>query len=252
MKTSFSKISLKALLLSGLAIGAIAVTNAKAETKNFNDAQKTEIETIMKDYLMANPEIITEAMMALREKQEMQAQEQAKAKIGEYSSEFKSDAFPFAGNKDGDVVVVEFFDYNCGYCKKALPDVQALVEQDKNVKVVFMEMPILGPTSLTAAKWALAAHEQGKYFEYHAALMEHLGGKEESDLAEIAGVIGLDVEKMKQDANSDKVQNKINQSMKIAQDIGIQGTPAFIVGEQLFRGYIGEEALIQSVKDSRS
>lgn len=252
MQTSFSKTSLKALLLSGLAIGAIAVTNAHAETKAFSDTQKAEIETIMKDYLMENPEIITEAMMALRVKQETEAQEQAKAKIVEYQNDFKSDTFPFAGNKDGDVVVVEFFDYNCGYCKKALPDVQALIAEDKNVKVVFMDMPILGPTSLTASKWALAAQEQGKYFEYHAALMEHLGGKEESDLAEIAKVVGLDVEKMKQDANSDKVQNKINKSMKIAQDIGIQGTPAFIVGDKLYRGYIGEDALLKSVKDSRS
>lgn len=251
MQTSFSKTSLKTLLLSGLAVGAIAVTNAHAQTETFTGAQKTEIETIMKDYLMENPEIITEAMMALRVKQETEAQEQAKAKIVEYQSDFKSDTFPFAGNKDGDVIVVEFFDYNCGYCKKALPDVQALVSQDKNVKVVFMDMPILGPTSLTTSKWALAAQEQGKYFEYHAALMEHLGGKEESDLAEIAKVVGLDVEKMKKDANSDKVQNKINESMKIAQDIGIQGTPAFIVGDKLYRGYIGEAALIKSVEDSR-
>lgn len=251
MKTSIAKISFKTLLLTGLAVGSLAISNANAETKSFTDAQKTEIETIMKDYLMENPEIITEAMMALRAKQEMEAQEQAKAKIAEYQDDFQSDAFPFTGNKDGDVIVVEFFDYNCGYCKKALPDVQALVKADKNAKVVFMEMPILGPTSLTAAKWALAAHEQGKYFEFHAALMEHVGGKEEKDLMEIAKLVGLDVEQMKTDAASDTVQNKINESMKIAQDIGIQGTPAFIVGDKLYRGYIGEDALIQSVKDVR-
>ena len=251
MTTSFVKTSFKTLLLAGLAVGAVAITQAKAQKDTFTDAQKAEIETIFKDYLMENPEIITEAMMALREKQEVEAQAQAKAKIAEYQDTFKSEKFPYAGNKDGDVVVVEFYDYNCGYCKKAFPDVQALIEQDNNVKVVFMDMPILGPTSLTAAKWAVAAQEQGKYFEFHAALMEHVGSKEESDMVDIAEMLDLDVDQMRKDAESEATQAHINDSMKVAQDIGIQGTPAFIVGDKLYRGYIGEDALIQSVKDSR-
>lgn len=249
MFTTLSSKSVKTLLLAGLSIGAIAVSSAKAEDGKFSDAQKQEIQKIMKEYLMDNPEMITEAMNGLREKQERMAEEQAKEMIKKYEADFRSGKYPYAGNKDGDVVVVEFYDYNCGYCKKALPDVQALLKEDDNVMVVFMDMPILGPTSLTAAKWAIAAQNQDKYFEYHTALMSYQGGKDEATLERLAKDVGLDIEKMKADAESKETQERINESMNIAREIGVQGTPAFIVGDKFFRGYIGEEALLATVKD---
>ena len=250
MISSSLRFSFKTLLLAGIASSYIGL--AHAQEKSFNDAQKEEIQSIVKDYLLENPEIMTEVMVALRTKQEAAEQKQAEEKLAEYKDYFKSDDLAYAGNKDGDVIVVEFFDYNCGYCKKAFPDVQALLEEDKNVKVVFMEMPILGPTSLTAAKWAEAAKDQGKYFEFHSALMKFQGNKDEKSLRKIARDLGLDVEQMAERAESQDIQDRINKSMEISQDMGIRGTPAFIVGDQIFRGYIGEEALIQSVKDSRS
>lgn len=252
MFSQFPSKTFKTMLLSGLAIGALAVSNAKAEDGKFSAEQKEEIGAIIKDYLMTNPEIITEAMAELRMQQEKLAEMKAKETISKYKDDFKSGKFPYAGNKDGDVVVVEFYDYNCGYCKKALPDVQALLEQDDNVMVVFMDMPILGPTSLTASKWAVAAHKQDKYFEFHTALMQHRGNKDEASLTKIATDLGLDVDKLKKDAESQDVQDHIGESMKIASEVGVQGTPAFLVGEKFFRGYIGEEALIQSVKDVRN
>lgn len=252
MLASFSSKTFKTMLLAGLSLGVLATASAKAQDASFSDAQKEELGAIIKDYLMANPEVVVDAMAEMRLKQEREAEEQAKQTIAKYSDDFKSGKFPFAGNKDGDVVVVEFYDYNCGYCKKALPDVQALLEQDKDAMVVFMDMPILGASSLTASKWAMAAHNQGKYFEYHTALMQYQGAKDEAALTKMAKDVGLDVEKLKTDANSDEIQNKINENIMIAREIGVQGTPAFLVGDQFFRGYIGEEALLQSVKDERN
>lgn len=250
------------LAVSGMAIAeekkAEAVTAATetapapAAAGEFTAEQKTQIQGIFKDYLMENPEIIAEAMTALQIKQQQQQQEQAIVKLEAHKEFFNSADLGTAGNKDGDVTVIEFFDYNCGYCKKAFEDVNALLEKDKNVKVVFVEMPILSPASQTAAQWALAAKEQGKYFEFHAALMEFQGNKDEAALTDIATKLGLDVEKMKTDAASEKTQGILDKSMEVARDIGIQGTPAFAVGKQLFRGYIGTEALIQSVQDERS
>ncbi|MFP4313101.1 MAG: DsbA family protein [Alphaproteobacteria bacterium] len=244
--------TIKTLLLAGISLGVLTSVSVKAaEDKAFSDTQKSQIEEIFKNYLMENPEIITEAMTELRMKQEREAQEMAKTKIEEYKDDFRSDRFPYAGDKDGEVMVVEFYDYNCGYCKRALPDIQAVLEQEDNVRVVFIDMPILGPSSLSASQWALAAKNQGKYFEYHVALMEHKGAKNEETLTNIAENLGLDVEQMKKDAASQAVQDQINENVTIAREMGVQGTPAFIVGDQLFRGYIGEDALLQSVQEAR-
>lgn len=251
MFNSFPSKTLKIMLLTGLSVGALAAANAKAEDGSFSDAQKEALGGIIKDYLMENPEIITDAMTELRMKQEREAEAKAKETITKYKDDFKSGKFPYTGNKDGDVVVVEFYDYNCGYCKKALPDVQALLKEDDNVMVVFMDMPILGPSSLVAAKWAIAAQKQDKYFEFHAALMEFRGNKDEASLTKIAEDLGLDVEKLKKDAESKEVQDQINESVAIAREVGVQGTPAFLVDDKFYRGYIGEAALLQSVKESR-
>lgn len=252
MITSFPKTARAALLMAGVAVTAMMTSPASAQEASFSESQKEEIETVIQDYLMENPEIIADAMNELRAKQEREMQQQAKAKLEEYKDFFQTADVPVAGNPDGDVTVVEFFDYNCGYCKKALPDVQALLEADDNVRVVLMDMPILGPTSLTASKYALAAKKQGKYFEYHTALMEFQGAKDEAALKKIAADIGLDVEKLAEDAQDPAIQDTINENISIAQEIGVRGTPGFIVGDELYRGYIGEDALIQSVKDQRS
>lgn len=250
--TSLNKrLSVKATLLAGLSILAISA-GAKAQDAAFNDAQKDAIKGLVREYIIENPEIIAEAMTALRSKQEKAIEDNAKEKIGEYKEYFKSADLPYAGNKDGDIIVVEFFDYNCGYCKKALPDVLSLIEKDKNVKVVFMEMPILGPTSLTAAQWAMAAQKQGKYFEFHQALMEHQGQKNETELTEIASKIGLDVEQMKKDAASTEIQEALAKKSEVSQEIGVRGTPAFVVGDKFIPGYIGEEALLATVKEART
>ena len=251
MTTSFTGTTRKALLLAGIALSTVISSASFAQEAAFSAAQKDEIKTVIKDYLMENPEIIAEAMNELQAKQQREMEAQAAAKLVEYKDFFKTADLPYAGNKDGDVTVIEFFDYNCGYCKKAFSDVQALLNTDDNVKVIFMEMPILSQQSMTAAKYALAAHKQGKYFEFHKALMEYQGSKDKATLKRLATEVGLDADQLEKDAQDPALKDTITENVSIAQDIGIRGTPGFIVGDQLFRGYIGEEALIGSVKAQR-
>lgn len=228
---------------------------AEAEAKNataLSDMQKAEIRQLFKEYLRESGGEIMESVTMYQEKQQREAQQMAQQKIPAMMDKLAGANAPSAGNPKGDVTIVEFFDYNCGYCKKAMPDLIELLKEDKNVRLVFKDMPILGPTSITAAQWALASHKQGKYFEFHQAVMEHQGPKTEEELTKIAEKLGLDVKKMKEDAASDEVSSTIAADMKASAEIGIRGTPAFIIGDQFFPGYIGKDGLLDAIKKHRA
>ncbi len=241
----------KKTALTCTALATMGAIPALAQDAEFSPAQKEAMGGVIKEYLMENPKVIFDAIEAYRNEQEEQAQKQAEEKIGDNIAALTDADAPSVGNPNGDVTVVEFFDYNCGYCKRALPDIQAAIKGDDNLRVVFKEMPILGPTSKTAAEWALAAHKQGKYFEYHIALMEHKGPKEEAQLAKLAKDSGLDVEQMKKDLDSGEIEKELNQVMEVAREIGVSGTPAFIVGKTFIPGYVGEDGLKQAIADER-
>lgn len=243
---------IKTILLLGAVGGAFFFGfGQSASAQSFSDAQKEEMGTIIKDYLMDNPEVIMEAVEAFRRNQEAEMQQAAAVKIGEHDDFLTGADAPMAGNKNADVTVVEFFDYNCGYCKRALGDIQKILQEDQNVRFVFREMPILGPSSVEAARWALAAHKQGKYFEYHAALMSHSGAKNESTLEKLAKDAGLDVAQMKKDAASEEVNALIEKGLSVSREIGVQGTPAFVVNGELVRGYVGLEGLKDLINRAR-
>lgn len=225
------------LLIAFFAFSATASGTARAE--GFSDTQKKEIESLIQSYIMENPQVVLDSV----EKHQMRQQEEAMAEQAAQAKDFAASLsgetlFPVAGNPDGDITVVEFFDYNCGYCKKAFADINTLIESDKNVRVLFVEMPILGPSSTEASKWALAAHKQGKYFEFHSALMNHQGTKNESSLEDLAAKIGLDVDKLKKDKDDPALTSATEDNIQKAQDLGISGTPGFIVGEEIVRGYV--------------
>ena len=248
----------KKLLLTA---GAVAVAGlfafsqhnaSQAQNAEFSPEQREALGKAIKEFLMDNPEVIFESIEAYREKEEKLQAEQAQNAIKDNIARLTGADEPSLGPVDADVTIVEFFDYNCGYCKRAIPDIRAITAKDKKVRFVFKEMPILGPTSVTAAKWAMAAHKQDRYFDYHAALMEHRGPKEEGQLMKIAERLGLDADKMKKDAGSQSVQKMIDDDIDLARAIGINGTPAFIVGETLYPGYIGEDGLLEAIKKERS
>ena len=178
------EIDVKLKILSGIALvacAALAVGFSSAyKPTNAQDSAMTEqdVQVIVKEYLLNNPEVVVEAIQAFQNKEREKLEQAFKDQLKRSQDKLYNDeGSPVAGNPDGDVVMVEFFDYNCGYCKKALKDVQAALENDDNLKVVFKEYPILSDSSRMAARWALAADKQGKYFEFHQALMEHSGAK---------------------------------------------------------------------------
>jgi protein-disulfide isomerase len=205
----------------------------------FSAAQKTELEKIIRGYLLANPEVLFEAKEAFDRKQEEQQLATMKKSIGENKvALFQNVKEPAVNAAGADVTVVEFFDYNCHFCQVALEQVASLADKDKKVRIVFKEFPIFGEDSESAARFALAANKQGKYWEMHRALYERKGqGKANGALAlEIAPSLGLDVAKLQADAESSDVKAEIAATRALAEKMGIQGTPHFIIGDNIIPG----------------
>ena len=198
-----------------------------------------EIKELALQAILENPQIIVEAMTIL-ERQRTEAQAVAQAEILQQQRDFlESDPnAPSIGNPNGDAVVVEFFDYNCPYCKRAAADVKSLLEADDGVRVVYREWPILGEGSVFAARAALAAREQGKYEELHWALMATRGRVEEVSVLAAARSVGLDLEKLVVDMNSPAVMAHLEATQMLAQGLGFTGTPAFVIGDALVPGAV--------------
>ena len=242
----------KLLLGSAIITGVAGLTAMQAYAEDaFNAAQKEEIGKVIQEYLKENPSVVIDAIDAYRAQEAEREKAQAAEKIIENKDYLTRADAPSIGNPDGDVTVVEFFDYNCGYCKRALPDIQKIAESDPNVRFVFKEMPILGPTSKTAAQWALAAHKQGKYFDFHTAVMEHRGPKDEANMKKLAETVGLDVEKAQADIGSGEIDKDLDMVSKVGREIGVSGTPAFIIGDTFVPGYIGEDGLKSAIAEER-
>jgi protein-disulfide isomerase len=203
----------------------------------FTPGQRKELETIIKDILTSNPEIMLEVQAALESKMEkIQAERMAMA-IKEHATElYRPAASPIVGNAKGDVPVIEFFDYNCGYCKKAFSEVAQLMDKDKKVRVILKEFPILAKGSEEASRVALAAKLQGKYWEFHRAMLESQGQANEASALRIAEKLGLDMARIKKDMASPEVKKEIDDTRQLATKMGIQGTPHFIVGDRIIAG----------------
>lgn len=214
--------------------------------------QKKEVEALVHQYILEHGDLLIESVNKFQAKQEEEANKEAAVKAKALLESLKTEKnMAMAGNPDGDVTVVEFFDFNCGYCKKAFEEVQKLLKDDKNVKVVFYDMPILGPASVESSKWALASKKQGKYFEYHSAIMTHQGAMDESTFKELAKEVGLDVEKLAKDKDGADIDEEIKTHIAKAQELGIQGTPGFLINDKIFRGYIPYDVIISTIKEVR-
>ena len=222
-----------------------------ADNGGFTDAQKTQLQGMIKDYIDQNPDIIIKALQNYQVKQQEQMEKTAESKVIENKEALTGKNLPSAGNPDGDVTITEFFDYNCGYCKKAIPDIESALANDKNVRFVFKELPVLGPTSVTAAQWSLAAYKQGKYFEFHKALMHDNEPRSEETLAKIAKQVGMDVDKAKEYAQSDEAKKIIADNRELASGLQIQGTPGFVINGKMYRGYLGPDGLKDAIADAR-
>lgn len=219
------------------------------------DAQREAIEKVVHDYLLRDPEVLVEALRGYEEKHRAAADREAEQAVAANRGALDNDAAaPVAGNPQGDVTVVEFFDYRCGYCKKALPSVQELLKTDNKVRWVFKEFPILGPDSAIAAKGALAAWKiaPGKYFPFHVALMETRGELSESRVLDTAKKVGIDAEKLRTALAAPDINAAIERNYDLARKLQINGTPAFIVGGKLTPGAVDLPTLREMVGTARA
>jgi protein-disulfide isomerase len=231
------------LLYATFAIGQSTQTPPAAAQKPpvaqpaLSAAQRKEVEGIVKDYLLKNPELLIEMQTLLESKMDQIASAKMATAIKENAKEvFHPTASPVVGNGKGDVTVIEFFDYNCGFCKRAFVDMARLVEGDKQVKVILKEYPILAKESEQASRVALAAKLQGKYWEFHRAMLEAQGQANEASALRTAEKVGLDMTKLKKDMASPAVQKEIDDTRALAKKLGIQGTPYFLIGDKIIPG----------------
>ncbi|MEE2745439.1 MAG: DsbA family protein [Pseudomonadota bacterium] len=221
----------------------------RSETYSLNADLERRIKEIVLKTILERPEIVREASLILEMKEKS-----AQTKLGLESIQndlSKGDNTPILGNPKGDVTIIEFLDYNCGYCKRAAKIVKKIIDRDPQVRVALYELPILSKNSIFAASAALAAREQKKYKELHWALMD-LGKVNRSTTLNAAKQIGLDINKLTKDMQSQRVKLHISKSMNIAKALGIRGTPTFIIGNVIKPGLVTLDELVRIVKQMRS
>jgi len=214
-----------------------APSSSSSTATSFTPAQRKEIEAFIKEYLVNNPEVLLEAQTALEARMDRIQTERMAVAIKDNAADlFRPAGSPIVGNVKGDVPVIEFFDYNCGYCKKAFTELARLIDKDKSVRVVLREFPILSKGSEEASRVALAAKAQGKYWEFHRAMLESQGQANEASALRVGEKLGLDLAKLKRDMVSAEVTKEIDATRSLATKMGIQGTPHFIVGDRIIPG----------------
>jgi len=240
------------------ALFALALCGAPpaASAQSFSDSQRGDIETIIKNYLVAHPEVVEDAMTELSKRQAAAETEKHQATIAKNADAiFNSPRGVTIGNKDGDVTFVEFFDYNCGYCKRAMADMLELMKTDPKLKVVLKEFPVLGPGSVEAAQVAVAARMQDpvgkKYLEFHQKL---LGGRGQADKARAMAAAkdaGFDMARLEKDLASPEVRATIEENFKLAEDMGMNGTPSYVIGKEVVVGAVGLDGLKEKIGVAR-
>lgn len=243
-----------AAALAGATLSPALVPAFAADS--FSPAQREEIGRIVRDYLVQHPEVLQEAYQELEKRQSAAESEKHQAAVKEHGKMlFSSPRQVVLGNPNGDVTMVEFFDYNCGYCKHAMADMLALLKSDPNLRVVLKEFPVLGPGSLEAAKVAAAVQMQDptgkKYLEFHQKL---LGGRGEANKARAIAAAkdsGLDVARIEKDMNGPAVMETLKESAILSQALGLNGTPSYVVGKEVVVGAVGLDTLKQKINTAR-
>jgi protein-disulfide isomerase len=236
---------------------ALALSAAvPAAAQDFSTAQRGEIEKIIKEYLIKHPEVLQEAMAELEKKQQVAETEKARSAVKNHSEAiFNSPRQVVLGNPQGDVTFVEFFDYNCGYCKRALSDMMELMGKDPKLKVVLKEFPVLGPGSVEAAQVAVAVRMQDKtgkkYLEFHQKLLTGRGQIDKAKALAAAKEIGLDMARIEKDLKSDEIGKTLEENMKLAEALGLNGTPSYVIGNDVVIGAVGLAQLSQKIQAAR-
>ena len=250
----FARLAFYSFLAAAMAFASFNLSGNATAQEALNDAQKKQVESVVQEYILKNPEILMRAIQEYQVRQRIAEREQAKKNLISLAPDLQqTPASPVIGNPKGDVTIVEFFDYRCGYCKRVFPTIQALLKEDGNIRYVLKEFPILGPDSLIASQASLAVWETApdKYMDFHAALMTVRGQLNDTKVLSIAKNMGLDTTAIRKGMNGSIVRNELNKNMKLAESLGISGTPAFIVGENLVPGAINMDELKKLVSTAR-
>lgn len=225
---------------------------ARAQSDIVTEAPDDEFGQRVRDYLLANPEVIVEAMQTLEARRQQAEESETQSVLDARADDvFNDPESPVGGNPDGDVTMVEFFDYNCPYCRQVAPVLVDAEADDPELRIVYKEFPILGPGSIFAAKAALAADRQGRYVEFHKAMMNASGRVDETLTLSIAEEAGLDIERLKQDMRDPAVQAEIDVNIELAQALRINGTPAFVIGDEILRGATDLETMTRLIEEAR-
>jgi protein-disulfide isomerase len=229
---------------------------APAAADSFSDTQRTEIEKIIKNYLVSHPEVLEEAMAELSKRQAAAETKKHEASVAQNAEAiFNSPRQVVLGNKDGDVTFVEFFDYNCGYCKRAMDDMLTIMKSDPKLKVVLKEFPVLSQGSVEAAQVAVAVRMQDptgkKYLDFHQKLLTGRGAADKSRALQAAKEAGLDTARIEKDIGSPEVRATIEENFKLAEAMGMNGTPSYVIGKQIVIGAVGVESLREKIGIAR-
>jgi protein-disulfide isomerase len=249
--------TLRQRLIAAVCAALLAASLPQASrAEEFSAPQKSEVERIVRDYLIAHPEVLQEAMNELEQRQTAAEAEKHKTAVKEHAPALFSSAHQVViGNPAGNVTFVEFFDYNCGYCKRAMTDMLTLMKEDPKLKVVLKEFPVLGPGSVEAAQVAVAVRMQDptgkKYLDFHQKL---LGGRGQADKAHAlaaAKEAGLDMGRLEKDLASPEVKTTIDENFKLAEALGLNGTPSYVIGSDVVVGAVGLPALQEKVNTAR-
>ena len=250
---SFQRVTRIALAHFVVAACALFAVTASAQVSAFNQPQEDRIKELVREYILENPEIIAEAITLLQANQESVKLERQQQNLAQLKPELiNPPENTVIGNPDGSVTVVEFFDYNCGYCKSMFETVLDSMQDNEDIRLVLIEFPILGPNSVIASKAALASREQDLYGPFHQAMMSHRGSLNETTIMTLARGVGLDVSQLQKDMKDPSLDEIIDKNRAIAQQLEISGTPAFIVGSALIPGAVSAEQFNQLVEQAKS
>jgi protein-disulfide isomerase len=248
--------SFRRLLAPALFALALGAAPQVASAQSFSDIQRSDIEKIVREYLIAHPEVLEEAMNELSKRQTAAEAAKHEANITKNAEAiFNSPRGVTLGNKEGDVTFVEFFDYNCGYCKRAMADMLDLMKADPKLKVVLKEFPVLSQGSIEAAQVAVAVRMQDpsgkKYLDFHQKLLMGRGAADKARAMAAAKEAGVDMAKLDKDLNSQEVAATLEENMKLAESMGMNGTPSYVIGKQVVIGAVGLENLKEKISTAR-
>lgn len=248
----FIRFSALTLLIVATAPPGFAAESSSPVPQSSLPKDRAGLDQAIHDYLMAHPEVVLDALKSAQQQADAQAAEQSRRVISTKQGELLGSPDDLVqGNPKGDVTLIEFFDYRCPYCKQVEPALDALLKEDGKLRIVYKEFPILGEASVYATHVALAAKLQGKYAEFHRAMMATKGDIGDETVLNVATSVGLDIGKIKADMSAPRIDKVIDTNYALADALNIQGTPAIIIGDTLIPGAVDLDTLRKDIAAAR-